>query len=1222
MTDGAGSLAELLATRAAAEPGAPAVAAVDGPALSWGGWKRRSDALASGLLERGVRPGDRIVLVFDGGGWPDYCIAYAATMKVGAVAVPLAAPVAGLSLTSTIDHCLASGVLTSAAVAPRAGSTWTAHPGDLEQGGGRAPPLFRWRPDDVAEILYPSGPLARPLGTSRSHASLMDDLRVIAHAFGGGASAPSGAPSAVPLSPLLHAAPIGSDLAGAALGLALRGDVSLTIACPRFDPERFCRLISEQAIGTCALTASMARLLLASGAAQHHDLAGLRRVLLTVTRPPGDLLSRLAAAVPTAELVTIVRPRPDAALDVFVHDRGRPRALGRPPGRRRGGAGSDGIGYLDDEVVHLLGPGDRVISWRGRPLLAAEVEEVLGGHPGVADVSVLGLPDDDRPERVVAAVVPGSGPPGPSPPDLIRLVSRRLGQHRAPTEIAVLDDLPRNRHGVLLRRRLRERLGAPAPAPAPLDASRPVVAVVAATWERVLGTPPTSMGDEFFELGGDEVAATRILALTDDAFAAEVGLGAFLASPTVGGLAAEIDARRSGAGGPPPAIAPVAFSQEGMLWQEQFAPGCQNLPVLARRYRGTLDVAALQGALGEIVRRHEPLRANFEIRGGRALQVVHPPAPFDLPTRDLAALDAAAQDAEIEQMLAEEGSRPFDLTTDPLFSPRLLRLGDDDHVLAIRVHHSVFDDWSVAVFRRELSALYAAYAAGDPSPLADPPVAFSEFAREQRRTLAGTAGAAEVSYWRTELAGAPWTTQLPVHDPSLPAGSSQAAPDPVSLTVPAELHRQLRDLARRERTTLFMVMLAAFQVLVHRSTGQDDLLVASVVANRNRTELEGLIGCFTKKVPLRLRLAPDDTFRDVMGGVRRALMGALTHQDLPFEAMLQEVVGPSAAAHGLTPQVAVMFQGVTPRADELVLPGLATTGFETSDTSRRAHFMAAAGERAGDELAATAAAADTGAPVWGGGLYLGTFLILSVIETPVGLSCQARGAFHPPAVERLLAGFETILGDLVADPDTRVAGLPPEPATALPPSSRSVQLGGFRVDPARIEAALSTCAIVDDVAVRAVTTGGDTALVAYVVPAGPSPPTLARLRAHLWSEIPGYAWPATMVLLDALPRLPSGEVDLDAVAQRGEAVGRPPPGPATVDEQVLAAEWASVLGVQRVKGDQNYWQQFSFLDLLSPEHLAGAALRQHAPRNRTVETLATAVAAERIRSSEADRDDR
>lgn len=708
--------------------------------------------------------------------------------------------------------------------------------------------------------------------------------------------------------------------------------------------------------------------------------------------------------------------------------------------------------------------------------------------------------------------------------------------------------------------------------------------IVTAIWRRVLGRGEVGLGDDFFQLGGDPYAASKVLSLLQDAFEVRVPLSEFLEAPTVAGLTSVLESHRTGGGDGPSGPAAVAFSQEGMLWQECFAPGAQNLPGLARRFRGPLDAGILGRTLDEIVRRHGALRTTFALRDGRPVQVVHPHRPLKVPTIDLSGLGPTEREAEVERLVSEAGRRPFDLVAGPLFEPTLLRLGDGDHVLVIRTHHAVFDDWSVGVFRRELSVLYSAYAEGDASPLPELPVQFADFSRRQRRKLAGPAGTRQLEFWRRELAGAPFTTQLPVGDPDLPEGTPQEAGEPVSLALPAELGEGLRALARRERTTLYMAMLAAFGVLVHRSTGQDDLLMATVVANRNRSELEGVIGCFTKKVPLRLDLSGDPTFTEALARGRQALLGALSNQDLPFEAVVQDVLGAPASSHGLVPHVALMFQGVTPR-HEVTLPGLESGGFETSSSARRAHFMAAGEDPSAGDLP------------WGRGLYLGTFLILSLIESPKELSFLARGAFHGPAVSELLESFRALLSDIVADPARRVSDL-----AILDEQSERPRLRGFGIEPARIRSALVGCPGVGEAAV-ALHRGerGDDRLVAFVVPDG-QPPTPARLRRHLWSRLPGYAWPSSLLVV---PRLPAEDGAAAGDAQLGAGVELGSEG--SVEEGILGKLWADVLGIDRVMPGQSYWHDFSFLEALARARDAGVPVpAQHVRRNRTIETLAVA----------------
>ena len=751
--------------------------------------------------------------------------------------------------------------------------------------------------------------------------------------------------------------------------------------------------------------------------------------------------------------------------------------------------------------------------------------------------------------------------------------------------------------------------------------------VLLAIWARVLRGADVGTQDDFFRLGGDALSASEMLSLVRDALGVDIDLGSFRAAATVSDLSAAVEIRlQDGAehGGTDAATAPVAFSQEGMLWHEQFAPGSFNLPPLVRRYQGHLDVAALERSLDEIVRRHAPLRTTFDVVDGRPLQRIGRHRPRALAVTDLSGLEPGRQRAVVGQVIADAAGRPFDLAEGPLFDPHLFRLADRGHVLVIRLHHLVFDDWAVGPFRRQLSILYSAYAAGRQPDLPVLRLEFADFCRRQRRLLAGPAGTRELAYWRQELAGAPFTVQLPIEDPERPPGSPHAAAGPLVQAVPPALVQPLRAMARRQRTTLYMAMLAVFAVVVHGYTGEDDLLFASVVANRNAAELEPLIGCFTKKILLRLRLAGDPTFAELMGRVRGAVLGALAHQDLAFETVVQDVLGGAAATHGLVPDVSVMFQAETPRQAQLVLPGLSVSGYDTG-TPTQPHF------------ASWAEDADArGRPVWGGGLYRGTFLILSVLEDEDGVSLVARGVFHPPAVRQLLARFEEVLAQVVAGAEATVAtlaraglrrddsapatgGHPPTGAGGRSVAGSVVRLRGFSLEPGRIEAIIRRCPGVADAAVVVRDADhGDPRIVAYIAAASGevATPGLAELRARLWAELPGYAWPAALVVVAALPRNGDGRVDADALPAPDDGPDPESRIPAaTPDERLLATLWSEVLGGGPVGADANYWQRFSFIEVLRRARRCDGAVEATAEqvrRNRTVQTLAADIASNRV----------
>ena len=638
-------------------------------------------------------------------------------------------------------------------------------------------------------------------------------------------------------------------------------------------------------------------------------------------------------------------------------------------------------------------------------------------------------------------------------------------------------------------------------------------------------------------------------------------------------------------------LAPAGASQLGMLWHEQLAPGSFNLPCLVRRYRGSLDIDSFGRALAELTRRHEPLRTNFELRRGDPRLVVRP-SGSELAVVDLEHLPPGQRDVQVAELIAAATTRPFDLVASPLFAPHLVRLAADDHLLVVRLHHTAFDDWSVEVFRRELSSLYASFLAGEAPTLPDP-VAFSDVCRRQRARVDGDAGAAARAWWREQMTGSPFAAQLSLGEPEQLGPDRPGAGEPLHHDLDPDLARRVRALSRGMRATPFMTTLAAFGVLLSRRTGQDDLVLASVVAGRSTSELEPLIGCLTKKVLLRLRLDGDPTFRDVVNKTRSTVLGALSHQDLPFEAVVQEALGRAAAAHGVAAQVPVVFQGETPQRARLVLPGIRAEPYEAPAAARREqHFST---RRRGDDVSVR--------PAWGDGAYLGTFLLLSLLEAEEGLSLVARGVFHRPAAVGLLRELETLLEEVVAAPDRPLAGL----GGGLAPGEGELLLRGLRLSPARLEEALARCPGVSEVAVAVTDAGvGGSQLVAYVVADRHPPPTLAQLRATLWAVRPGSPWPAAAVLVDALPRGADGLLDLDAL---------PPPPPEAAREPapeaaLLTALWSSARGEPQTAA-ASYWQDFAFLQALAEARAAGLAITDdQVTRSRTPEMLAAAMAAD------------
>ncbi|HLL48050.1 MAG TPA: condensation domain-containing protein, partial [Longimicrobiaceae bacterium] len=353
---------------------------------------------------------------------------------------------------------------------------------------------------------------------------------------------------------------------------------------------------------------------------------------------------------------------------------------------------------------------------------------------------------------------------------------------------------------------------------------------------------------------------------------------------------------RGGSGAGEPAIrpraergpAPLSFAQQRLwfLYRLEGGGAAYHLPA-AFRLAGALDADALERALGEVVRRHESLRTVVAERAGEPEQVVAPAAELRLAVEGLGGLPAAEREAAARRRVREESERPFDLERGPLFRALLLRLGAEEHVLVLCVHHVVSDGWSMGVLFGELSALYGAFARGEPSPLAELPIQYADYAVWQREHLSGEVLERQLAYWTRRLAGAPSLLELPTDRPRPAAQSFRGAR--LRFELPAGLVDALGELARREDATLYMVLAAAFQLLLSRWSGQEDLVVGTPVAGRTHPETEGLIGLFANTLALRGDLSGEPTFRELLGRVRESALGAFAHQDLPFEKLLEEL---------------------------------------------------------------------------------------------------------------------------------------------------------------------------------------------------------------------------------------------------------------------------------------------------------------------------------------------
>jgi len=449
-------------------------------------------------------------------------------------------------------------------------------------------------------------------------------------------------------------------------------------------------------------------------------------------------------------------------------------------------------------------------------------------------------------------------------------------------------------------------------------------------------------------------------------------------------------------------VTPLALNQEGLWFLEQLEPGKAhyNIPG-AVRLKGKLNVAALEQSLSEIVRRHETLRTTFVMqKDGMPCQVIAPPSRLPLPLIDLQALPSAQRETEAMRLATTDAQQAFDLSKGPLFRAQLLRLGVDEHALLLNMHHLISDGWSMGIFTRELRALYEAFSNGESSPLPELPIQYADFALWQREQMHGENFQAQLAYWKQQLSGNLPVLQVPT-DRSRPQAQSFRGRHQ-SVKFPKSLTEALRRLARREEVTLFITLLAAFKVLLHRYTGQDDIIVGSTFANRNRRELQDLIGFFVNTLPLRTQLSGDWSFRELLRCVREIVSGASAHQELPLAKLVQEVQPERDSSRN--PLYQVVFDLLTPDYNPAVYGyGLSAGAMETLEFSG---------------LTMTPLEVEYGIARFDIAVFIWDFP-----DGLVGAFEYCADLLEPATIVRMVENFEILLNHIVADPEIRLNAL-------------------------------------------------------------------------------------------------------------------------------------------------------------------------------------------------------
>ncbi|KYC36596.1 non-ribosomal peptide synthetase [Scytonema hofmannii PCC 7110] len=653
--------------------------------------------------------------------------------------------------------------------------------------------------------------------------------------------------------------------------------------------------------------------------------------------------------------------------------------------------------YLPNGEIEYIGRMDYQVKIRGFRIELGEIEAAINQHPAVRETVVIVREDEAHSQSLVAYIVLHSEQTL-TIPELRCFLKSKLPNYMVPAIFVMLESLPLTPNGKIDRKALRApeatQLLAESDFVAP---STPIEQMLALIWAEVLGIEKIGIHNNFFELGGHSLLATRVISQVRKVFQQELPLRRLFEQPTIAGLAKEIEKATKTSNGLEAVTIerisrkqelPLSFSQHRLWFLAHLEPNSPfyNIPA-AVRLQGQLNLGALQKSFNEIVRRHEALRSNFQTIEGQPVAVISSVTPLMLPVVDISELSSHQQEVEIRKQALAEAQHPFDLNSDPLLRVKLLRQSNQEHIILLTMHHIVSDGWSISILVRELAKLYPAFCDRQPSLLAELPIQYVDFAAWQRKWLQADVLQSQISYWRKQLESAPRVLELPTDYPRPAVQTFQGASYLFNLS--QDLSLALNKLSQQNGCTLFMTLLAAFQTLLWRYTGSEDIVVGSPIANRNRTEIEGLIGFFANTLVLRTNLAGNPTFKELLTRVREVALGAYAHQDLPFEQLVEELQPQRSLSHAPLFQVMFVLQNAPMSA--LELPGLTLSPIATE--SRTAKFD----------------------------------LTLDMTETAQGLVGTLEyntDLFESSTISRMAGHLQTLLCAIVANSQQRLSELP------------------------------------------------------------------------------------------------------------------------------------------------------------------------------------------------------
>ncbi|MFZ0887838.1 MAG: amino acid adenylation domain-containing protein [Candidatus Binataceae bacterium] len=693
------------------------------------------------------------------------------------------------------------------------------------------------------------------------------------------------------------------------------------------------------------------------------------------------------------------------------------------------------LAYRDqDGYFFVVGRSKELIIKGGMNIAPRQIDEVLESHPAVLEAAVVGVPDRYVGEDLVAFAVLRAGMEGDER-EMLAFCESRLGHFKTPTRIHFVADLPKGPSGKVQRLRLLDKTGQAATAGAVygngyfargalLVAASTIEQTIAESWAELLGQPRVAPDRNFFSLGGHSLMAIQCLSRMRAKLPVALSLSDFFENPTVAQQAALVRQRlyavgRTGGQAPPEQSSPaweqvvlqqieapagpepipprggalpypLSSAQQRIWFSEKLVPG---VPLYneseAVRLLGELNVDAMEQALDAIVARHEVLRTTIQITEERPMAIVHENWPLRMKRIDLSGLAPAQREAEVERLLIDERRRSYDLEAEPGIRATLLRLGSREHVFILMMHHIICDRWSMGVVWRELAALFEAFSCGKPLALPPLPIQHGDYAVWQQQRVAEADFAGDLAYWEDNLRGAPELLELPADRPRPRVQSYRGARRRFRLN--ATLAEALRNCSRRGKTSLFTVFAAALNTLLYRYTGSEDILLGIPIADRDRQELQSVIGFLIDTHVLRTELSAGMTFRELLARVQKGLLALYSHREVPFDQVVSRIRPERNPSHSPLFQVMLNWRDRDQQMSFIGLDGLVVESLLAENRTSKFDL--------------TLVLTDSGDDIWLEAEY-------------------STDLFDDERIARMFGHYQTLLEAVASDPDRRLAELP------------------------------------------------------------------------------------------------------------------------------------------------------------------------------------------------------